>query len=144
MDGGDRTVMAGGHRLQHVEDFCAADLADDDSVRAHAQTVLDQVALRDLAAAFKIRRPRLEPHDVGLLQGKLGRILDRNDSLVLGNERGQTIEHRGFARAGTAANDYVEARSNNREQKLDQVPGESVFFDQRADVEAMLAETPDR
>ena len=89
MDGGDRTVVAGGHRLQHVEDLGAADLADDDSVGAHPQTVLDQVALRDFAAAFEIGRARLEPHDVRLLQRQFGRILDGNDTFVFGNERGQ-------------------------------------------------------
>src|SRR5260370_29501294 len=143
MDGCDRTVMAGGHGLQHVEDLGAADLADDDAVGAHPETVLDQVALRDFAAAFEIGWARLEPHDMRLLQRQLGRILDSDDTFVFGNEGRETIEHRGLARAGSAADDYVEARANDREQELDQVPRESLFFDQRADVEAMLAETPD-
>src|SRR5271156_1235890 len=75
-----------------------------------------------------------------LLQRELGGIFDGNDSFVFGNERRETIEHRGFARAGAAANNYVEARPNDGEEKLDQVPGERVLFDQRTDVEAMLAE----
>ena len=86
VDGSDRAVMAGGHRLQHVEDFGAADLADDDSVGAHPQTILDQVALRDLALALEVGRPGLEPNDVRLLERQFGGILDGDDALVLGNE----------------------------------------------------------
>ena len=47
---GHRAVMAGVHRLQHVERLGAAHLADDDAVGAHAQRVAQQVALGDLAA----------------------------------------------------------------------------------------------
>src|SRR5579875_1388763 len=36
VDRAHRAVMAGVHRLQHVERFGAADLAEDDAVRAHA------------------------------------------------------------------------------------------------------------
>jgi hypothetical protein len=48
----------------------------------HAQAVLDQVAHRDLAYAFKIRRPRLEPHDMRLLELKFGRVFAGDDSFV--------------------------------------------------------------
>ena len=41
-----RAVVAGVHRLKHVERFAGANLADDDPVGPHAQRVLDQVALR--------------------------------------------------------------------------------------------------
>ena len=39
VDGRQRSVVAGVHRLQHVERFLAADLADDDAVGAHTQGV---------------------------------------------------------------------------------------------------------
>src|SRR6266446_10617423 len=136
--------MAGGHRLQHVEDFGAADLADHDSVGAHSKTVLDQVALSDFAAPFEIGGAGLEANDVRLLQRELGGILDGDDSLVLGNERGETIEHRGFARARSAADDYVQARADHGEQEFDQVPGERLLLDQRTDIETMLAESANR
>ena len=50
--GRQRAVVAGVHRLQHVERLGAADLADDDPVGPHAQRVAHQVA---------DRRPRPRP-----------------------------------------------------------------------------------
>ena len=44
VDGRQRPVVAGVHRLQHVERLGAADLADDDPVGAHAQRVAHEVA----------------------------------------------------------------------------------------------------
>ena len=73
--------MAGVHGLQHVEALGAAHLADDDAVGTHAEAVLHEVALRDLAAAFDVRRARLEADDVRLLELQLGRVLDRDDAL---------------------------------------------------------------
>ena len=46
----------------------AAHLADDDAVGPHAQRVADKLALRDLADAFDVRRPRFHLHDMRLLQ----------------------------------------------------------------------------
>ncbi len=45
VDGGQRPVVAGVHRLQHVEGLLATHLADDDPVRPHTQGVDDQFAL---------------------------------------------------------------------------------------------------
>ena len=56
VDGGERAVVAGRHRLEHVEGLAAADLTDDDAVGAHAQGVADQVADGDLALALDVRR----------------------------------------------------------------------------------------
>ena len=39
VQGGHRSLMAGIHRLHHVERFRAAALADDDAIRSHAQCV---------------------------------------------------------------------------------------------------------
>ena len=47
---------------------------------------LTQVALRDLALALDVRRARLEADDVRLLQLQLGRVLDRDDALVVRDE----------------------------------------------------------
>ena len=54
VDGGNRAVMAGRHRLQHVEDFGAAHLADDDPIGAHPQRVAHQLARGDLALALEV------------------------------------------------------------------------------------------
>ena len=83
VDGGQRAVVAGVHRLQHVERFLAADLADDDAVGTHTQGVDHQLALADGALAFDVGRPRLEPRDVLLVQLQLGGVLDRDDALAL-------------------------------------------------------------
>ena len=79
--------MSGVHRLEHIECLTSANFSQDDTVRPHAQRVLHQIPLRDLPLAFDVRRTRLEPHNVMLLELKLGRILDRDDPLMIGNER---------------------------------------------------------
>ena len=81
VDRRQRAVVPGVHGLQHVERLGAAHLAHDDAVRPHAQSVAHQVALRHLALALDVRRPRLEPHDVRLLQLQLRRVLDGDDAL---------------------------------------------------------------
>ena len=68
-----RAVVAGVHRLQKVEGFRSADLADDDALGPHTQTVLDEIAHGDLAFAFEVGRARFETHDMRLLQLQLGR-----------------------------------------------------------------------
>ena len=75
--------MTGVHGLQHVERLAASDFAEDDAVRAHAQAVLHQLALGDLALAFHVRRARLEADHVLLPQLEFGRVLDRDDALVV-------------------------------------------------------------
>ncbi len=80
--GRQAAVVAGVHRLQHVERLAAAALADHDAVGPHAQRVAHQVADRDRALALDVRRPRLEPDHVLLRQLQLGRVLDRDDALV--------------------------------------------------------------
>ena len=104
----DRAVVAGVHRLEHVEGGGVADLADHDAVGAHAQGVADQVADLDLALALDVRRARLEADDVLLVQLELGGVLDRDDALVVGDERRQHVERGRLAGAGTAGDHDVE------------------------------------
>jgi hypothetical protein len=42
---GQRTIVTGIHRLQHIDSPRRHDLADDDAIGSHTQCVLDQVAL---------------------------------------------------------------------------------------------------
>ena len=72
-----RTFVAGVHRLQHVEGFLAAALAEDDPVGTHAQRVPDQVALLDFAIAFVVGRAGLHAADMRDLQRQFGGVLDR-------------------------------------------------------------------
>ena len=85
--------MARVHGLEHVERLGAADLADDDAVGAHTQGVADELADADLALALDVRRARLERDDVLLLELELGRVLDRDDALVVRDERREGVEH---------------------------------------------------
>ena len=78
VNGGHAAVMAGVHRLQHVECLGAADLADDDPVRTHAQRVAHQVALGHLTLALQTGWPCLQANDMRLLQLQFGRVLHRH------------------------------------------------------------------
>ena len=53
--------------------------------------------------------PALEPDDVALLQPQLGGVLDRDDALVVGDQRRQHVEQRRLAAAGAAADEDVHA-----------------------------------
>ena len=82
--------MAGVHRLQQVEGFAAAHLADNDPFRPHAQAVAHQIAHRDLALAFEVGRPRFQAHHVRLLQ--LGRVLAGHDALAVVDVARQAVQ----------------------------------------------------
>ena len=100
--------MPGIHRREHVERFRPADLADDDPIRAHAQRVADEIANQHLALALDVRRPRLEPDHVLLLQLQLGGVLDGDDPLVVPDVARQCVEHRRLADAGASGDEDVE------------------------------------
>ena len=68
MDGYQRTFMAGIHRLQHIDGFFTAHLAQDDAIRAHPQRVAHQCALRNFARTFDVWRARFQAHHMRLLQ----------------------------------------------------------------------------
>ena len=71
------------------------------------RAILHQVANRVLAAPFDVGPFRFEPHDVLLGQLQFGRVFDRDDSFLVGNEIAQAIEQRRFAAAGAAGDDDV-------------------------------------
>ena len=77
---GQRTFVAGVHGLQHVDNFLAAGLADDDAVGTHTQGVLQTVAGRYLALAFDVGRTAFHPAHMGLLELKFCGILDGQDT----------------------------------------------------------------
>ena len=55
----ERALVAGVHRLHHVERLRTAHLTNDDAVRPHAQGVAHQVALGHLALPLQARRAGL-------------------------------------------------------------------------------------
>ena len=77
-------------------------LPDHDPVGAHAQGVAHQLADRDGALALDVRRARLERDHVLLAELELGGVLDGDDPLVIGDERGEDVEHGRLAGAGAA------------------------------------------
>ena len=79
--------MTGVERLQHVERLAAPDLPDDDPVRPHPQSGAHQRPDRHRARTLGVRRTRLEPHDVRLLEPELGGLLDGDDALPGSRDR---------------------------------------------------------
>src|SRR3984957_8000946 len=104
-----RAVVTGVHRLEQIEGFRSANLADDDAFGPHAQAVLYEITHGDLADAFQIRRARLEPHYMGLLELEFGRVLAGDDSLIKVDIVRQTIQERSLAGARPAGDDHVAA-----------------------------------
>src|SRR5439155_11033418 len=64
-------LVASIHGLQHVEGLFAADLADDDAIRPHAQAVDDKLPLTHCTAALNIWGACLQPYYVLLLELQL-------------------------------------------------------------------------
>ena len=110
--------MAGVHRLYHVQGLTAADFAEDDAIRPHAQCVTHQIALGHRPDAFDIGRPGFQAQNVFLLKFQLRRIFDGDDTLGYRDVIRQTIEQRGFAGTGAAGDQDIQARLNARFQNL--------------------------
>ena len=136
--------MARVHRLQHVERFLAADLADDDAIGPHTQRVDQQLPLPDRAFAFDVRRARFEAHHVRLAQLKLGRVLDRDDAVAVGDERRQHVQQRRLAGAGTAADQDVELGRDAVAQELEHVRRERLEADEVFGLQAFGRKTANR
>ena len=102
-----------------------------------------QVADRDLAASLEVRRPCLERHDVGLAELELGRVLDRDDPVVGGDEGRQHVESGRLARAGAAGDEDVEPGPDARPQELEHLGRCRPEADQVVDRERFGGELPD-
>ena len=136
--------MARVHRLEHVERLGAADLADDDPVGAHAQAVADEVADRDLALALDVRRARLEPQRVALVELELGGVLDRDDAVVVRDRLGEDVQERRLSGAGTARDEDVQARLDAALEELDRLGRQRPEPDHVLEAEPVAGELPDR
>ena len=80
--------MAGVHGLKHVEGFLTTALAKNDAVGTHAKRVLwTSSTLSNLTVTFGVWRAGLHASDMGLLELEFGCVLDRDQALMLGNER---------------------------------------------------------
>ena len=114
MDGRHRSVVAGVHRLQHVQRLGAADLADEDAVGSHSQAVAKQLPDGELALAFHVGWTVLERDDVGVIDLQLGCVFDGDHALVVRDEARDDVERRGLAGAGSAGDQDVHAPQHRR------------------------------
>jgi hypothetical protein len=64
--------MACVHGLEKVHRFFTAHLAQHNSIRAHAQSIYDQLPLQDFASPFDVGRTAFQPDYMLLLQLQLG------------------------------------------------------------------------
>ena len=144
VDRRQRALVARVHRLEHVQGLGAADLADDDPVGAHAQGVPDELADADLALSFDVRRPRLERDHVLLLELELGRILDRDDALVTGDERRHRVERRRLTGTGTARDQDVQLALHAGGEELCRLRRDRPERDQVVHRVGVSRELPDR
>ena len=137
-------VLAGHHRLDHVERLARTTLADDDPVGSHVEGVPQEVADRDLAGALGVGRAGLEGHDVLLAELELGRVLDRDDPLVLGDERREDVEERRLAGARAARDEDVEAGHDAEPEEVEHLGGRRPEADEVVDRVGRGRELPDR
>ena len=111
VDGGERTVMAGIHRIEQRARFTAANLSQDDAVWAVAQSGLQQMIECDgifMGIGLGLGRKNVRFPDV-----QFRRVFDDQDTFVLWNAIGQHIEQGGFARAGPARDEDVVATTDS-------------------------------
>ena len=73
------TLVTRVHGCQQVDDFAAADLADNKAVGTHPQCLPHQVAEIHAARTLGVGKSGLETYDVWMLRPQFGRILHEND-----------------------------------------------------------------
>ncbi len=136
--------MAGVHCGQYVQHFDAADLAEDDAVRAHPQRVADQVAGAHLAMPFGVGRAGFQAHHMRVTELQLGYVLDGHQTLITVDQLAQHVEHGGLARAGAAADQNVAAFADGLLEELENRLIDGLHGHQVGALEHVLAEFPDR
>ncbi len=125
------------------EGLGAAHLADDDTLRSHAQAVAYQAAHRDFSLAFDVRWTGLQAHDVRLLKLQLGGVLAGDDALVLIDIPGQAIQQRRLAGTGTAGDDDVAAHPADDLEYLGAFCRDCAKLDELVESELVLLELTD-
>ena len=78
-----------------------------------------------------------------LLKLQFGGIFNGDDALIFGDEAGEHIEQGGFAGAGTARDDDVQARDHAGAHEIGHVLGDRAEFDQLLYAELVLLEFAD-
>ena len=102
------SIMACVHRLQHINRFAAADLADDDAIGPHPKRGPNQLPDRDLTLALHIRIARFKTDEIiQMKQSQFRRILDGDDPFILGDAAGQRIQQRRLRCRPSADEDVI-------------------------------------
>ncbi len=143
VNSGDGAIVARVHRLEHVEGGLVTYFADDDPVWPHTHRVADEVTDGDLTAFLQVGRPRLQSQYVLLAQLKLRCVLDGDNPLVRWHECGQHVERGRLARAGAAADHYVEAALDADSQQVGYLGGHRAELDQMTHRKRLDGELPD-
>ena len=144
MDGAQRPVVAGVHRLKHVQCLGSADLADDDAVGTHAKRVANELADCDLALAFDVLGPRLESEDVPLVEPQLGRVLDRDDAILVRDRRRHRVQQGRLTGTRAARDEDVQLCSDALLEEVDGFAAERAEPDQVVKAPALVPELADR
>ena len=144
MNGGQRTVVTGVHRLEHVQRFTAAALTDDDAIGPHTQGVDHQLANRDATLAVDVGWTRLEPADVLLVELQLCGVFDRDDALVDRDEPRAHIEESRLSGTGPARHQDVGSCEHARLDEGGGLLGQRPEPDQVGDLVRILAELSNR
>jgi hypothetical protein len=112
--GGERAVVTRVHRLEHVQRLATANLADDDPVGPHPERVADQIPNRHLPAPFDVGGAGLQRDHMRSVEAELCGVLDRDQALVVRDERREDPEQGRLAAAGPTAHDDVGTPANAR------------------------------
>jgi len=113
MDGGQRAVVTGVHRLEHVQGFATTALSDDDAIGSHAQRVDDQFANGDPALAVDVRRTSLEAADVLLVSCSSAASSMVTDAFVDRDEPGAHVEEGRLTGTGSAGHQMLARASTH-------------------------------
>src|SRR5437660_1484366 len=108
MDSRECAGMASIQGLQEVEGFATTNFPDNDPVRPVAQTGLQQITDGDCGNAV-LFAAGLEADKIRLVDLYFSRIFDKNDAVLVGDERRQDVQHRSLAGPGSAADEEVVA-----------------------------------
>ena len=139
-----RIVSQVGRRVDEASPICDARLADDDAFGSHTQAVAHEVAHGHRAGALEVRRPRLETHDVRLLELQFRRVLAGDDALVAVDVVREAVEQRRLARARATGDQHVAAHAADDLQDLAAFGRDRAEAHELVEGELVLAELTNR
>src|SRR5580698_7813817 len=103
VNGREGSRVAGVEGIEQCTGFDSTYFSQNDPVRSPAKSGLQKIVERDLG--LEGIRLGFDGKDIGLLDVKLGRILDDNDPLSFGNKVGQYSQQRCLPGPGSAADE---------------------------------------